>query len=191
MKRTISEDMAALAGAGDAAAGVVPEAARRPPRELMDDRLLDEAGERGSTVFGPHAALEQDRVVAQCPQCAGGRLQVAGPAGEDEAIPVLVDGCQDVGDDLLVALVAGDEVLIDDGHPAGYGRAGASGVAVGGWMDVRHRRGASAWCGRVHLLHPRRLRQPRPGGPVQGLSVRRLELGPALRDRLGVPAAVG
>jgi hypothetical protein len=37
---------------------------------------------------------------------------VAGPVGEDEAVPVLVDGCQDVGDYLLVALVAGDEVLV-------------------------------------------------------------------------------
>jgi hypothetical protein len=30
-----------MAGAGDAAGGVVPEAARRPLRELMDGRLLD------------------------------------------------------------------------------------------------------------------------------------------------------
>ena len=52
----------------------------------------------------------------------------------------------DVGDYLLVALVAGDEVLVDEGHPAGCGRAGASGVAVGGRVDVQHRRGASAWC---------------------------------------------
>ncbi len=57
-------------------------------------RLRDEPGERGSTVFGPHAALEDDRVVAQRPQCAGDRLQVAGPAGEDKAVLVLVDGSQ-------------------------------------------------------------------------------------------------
>ena len=42
MKRTISEDAAALAGGGDPAGGV-PEAAGRPPlRALMDDSLLDE-----------------------------------------------------------------------------------------------------------------------------------------------------
>jgi putative transposase len=42
MKRTISEDAAALAGGGDPAGGV-PVAARRPPlRALMDDSLLDE-----------------------------------------------------------------------------------------------------------------------------------------------------
>jgi hypothetical protein len=46
MKRMVSEDVAAVAGAGDAAAGGVPEAARRPLRELMDDRLLDVLLER-------------------------------------------------------------------------------------------------------------------------------------------------
>jgi hypothetical protein len=40
MKRTIDGDIAVAAGAGDAAAGVVPEAARR---ELLD------AGERGGS----------------------------------------------------------------------------------------------------------------------------------------------
>jgi hypothetical protein len=38
MKRTISEEMAAPAVAGETAPAV-PEAARRPLRELMDDRL--------------------------------------------------------------------------------------------------------------------------------------------------------
>src|SRR6204780_5691420 len=52
MKRTIGEDMAALAGAGDAAAGVVPEAARPPLRELMDDRLLDALLERSRDQAG-------------------------------------------------------------------------------------------------------------------------------------------
>jgi putative transposase len=43
MKRTISEDAAALAGGGDPAGGAVREAGRRPPlRALMDDSLLDE-----------------------------------------------------------------------------------------------------------------------------------------------------
>jgi hypothetical protein len=41
MKRTISEDIAGAAGAGNAAADVAPEAARRPLRELLDDRLLE------------------------------------------------------------------------------------------------------------------------------------------------------
>ena len=52
MKRTVSEDMAAPAGAGDGAAGVVPEAARRPLRELMDDRLLDALLERSRDQAG-------------------------------------------------------------------------------------------------------------------------------------------
>jgi hypothetical protein len=52
MKRTIGEDMAVPAGAGDAAAGVVPEAARRPLRELMDDRLLDALLERSRDQAG-------------------------------------------------------------------------------------------------------------------------------------------
>src|SRR5260370_6324336 len=51
MRRAISEDMAAPAGAGDAAA-VVPEAARRPLRELMDDRLLDALLERSRDQAG-------------------------------------------------------------------------------------------------------------------------------------------
>src|SRR6202167_1663265 len=42
MKRTISEDAAALAGGGGPAGGAVPEAARPPLRALMDDSLLDE-----------------------------------------------------------------------------------------------------------------------------------------------------
>ena len=52
MKRTIGEDTAALAGAGGAAAGVVPEAARVPLRELMDDRLLDALLERSRDQAG-------------------------------------------------------------------------------------------------------------------------------------------
>ena len=67
-------------------------------------RLRDEPGERGSTVFGAHAALEDDRVVAQRAQCAGDRLQMAGPVGEDKAVPALAYGVCDVGDNLLVAL---------------------------------------------------------------------------------------
>ena len=51
MKRTIGEDMAAPAGA-DAAAGVVPETARRPLRELMNDRLLDALLERSRDQAG-------------------------------------------------------------------------------------------------------------------------------------------
>jgi hypothetical protein len=46
MKRTISEDMAVAAGAGEA------EAARRPLRELMDDRLLDALLERSRDQAG-------------------------------------------------------------------------------------------------------------------------------------------
>jgi transposase-like protein len=44
MKRTIGED--------EAVAGVVPEAARRPLRELMDDRLLDALLERSREQAG-------------------------------------------------------------------------------------------------------------------------------------------
>src|ERR1700685_3728885 len=45
MKRTISEEQVAPAAAGETAPAV-PEAARRPLRELMDDRLLDALLER-------------------------------------------------------------------------------------------------------------------------------------------------
>jgi hypothetical protein len=45
MKRIIGGDAEALQGAG-AEAAAVPEAARRPLRELMDDRLLDALLER-------------------------------------------------------------------------------------------------------------------------------------------------
>jgi putative transposase len=51
MKRTISEDMA-VAAAGEAGPAVVPEAARRPLRELMDDRLLDALLERSRDQAG-------------------------------------------------------------------------------------------------------------------------------------------
>src|SRR5271170_7471581 len=51
MKRTISEDMAVAAGAGQAGPAV-PEAARRPLRELMDDRLLDALLERSRDQAG-------------------------------------------------------------------------------------------------------------------------------------------
>src|SRR5580700_4639749 len=52
MKRTISEDQVAAAGAVEMPAGVVPEAARRPLRELMDDRLLDALLERSRDQAG-------------------------------------------------------------------------------------------------------------------------------------------
>src|SRR5579863_9025463 len=51
MKRTIGADQVAVAGGGEAA-GVVPEAARRPLRELMDDRLLDALLERSRDEAG-------------------------------------------------------------------------------------------------------------------------------------------
>src|SRR5215469_13838287 len=51
MKRTISEDTAAAA-AGGGAAGGVPAEARRPLRELMDDRLLDALLERSRDEAG-------------------------------------------------------------------------------------------------------------------------------------------
>ena len=59
MKRMIGEDTGALAGCrgrpgGRAAA--VPEAARRPLRELMDDRLLDALLERSRDQAGRAAA---------------------------------------------------------------------------------------------------------------------------------------
>jgi hypothetical protein len=79
-------------------------------------------------------------------QRARDRLQVAGPVGEDKAVPAPAHGGCDVGGNLLVALVAGDEVLMNESHPAGCGRAGASGVAVRGRVDVQHRRWAFAWC---------------------------------------------
>jgi hypothetical protein len=51
MKRTISEDQVIPAAAGDAGPAV-PEAARRPLRELMDDRLLDALLERSRDQAG-------------------------------------------------------------------------------------------------------------------------------------------
>jgi hypothetical protein len=51
MKRTVSEDQVIAAGAGDAGPAV-PEAARRPLRELMDDRLLDALLERSRDQAG-------------------------------------------------------------------------------------------------------------------------------------------
>jgi hypothetical protein len=52
----IGSDAGALQGAGGTlageAAGVVPEAARRPLRELMDDRLLDALLERSRDQAG-------------------------------------------------------------------------------------------------------------------------------------------
>ena len=56
MRRMIGSDTEALRGAGGAMAGeageVVPEAARRPLRELMDDRLLDALLERSRDQAG-------------------------------------------------------------------------------------------------------------------------------------------
>jgi putative transposase len=52
MKRTIGEGVEALAGGGEALGGAVPEAARRPLRELMDDRLLDALLERSRDQAG-------------------------------------------------------------------------------------------------------------------------------------------
>jgi putative transposase len=55
MKRTMGGDMAVAAGAGEVPGGagaVVPEAARRPLRDLMDDRLLDALLERSRDQAG-------------------------------------------------------------------------------------------------------------------------------------------
>jgi hypothetical protein len=52
MKRTISGDMAVPAGGGETSGGALPEAARRPLRELMDDRLLDALLERSRDQAG-------------------------------------------------------------------------------------------------------------------------------------------
>ena len=56
MKRMIGSDAEALQGAGGVLAGeaeaVVPEAARRPLRELMDDRLMDALLERSRDQAG-------------------------------------------------------------------------------------------------------------------------------------------
>jgi len=41
-------------------------------------------------------------------------------------------------------VVAGDQVLVNDGHPAGCGRAGVPGVAMDSGVDVEHWRGPSA-----------------------------------------------
>ena len=99
------------------------------------------------------AAAQDHGIVPELAEGAGHFLQVAGPVGEDEAVPVLGGGCRDVGDDLAGALVAGDQVLVDDGHPAGRGRAGGAVVAVGGRVDVQHRRGPPAGCAAGQHVH--------------------------------------
>jgi hypothetical protein len=48
----IGEDQVAVPGGGEPSAGAVPEAARRPLRELMDDRLLDALLERSRDQAG-------------------------------------------------------------------------------------------------------------------------------------------
>jgi hypothetical protein len=118
--------------------------AGRDGEQRQAARLGDESGQGGGTVLGAHAALEDDRVVPEHAQGAGNRLQVVGPVGEDEAVPALGECGGDVGDDLLVALVAGDEVLVDDGHSARCGRAGVSGVPVGGRVEAEYRGGPPA-----------------------------------------------
>jgi putative transposase len=52
MKRTIGEVQVAAAGGGEPPGGSLPEAARRPLRELMDDRLLDALLERSRDQAG-------------------------------------------------------------------------------------------------------------------------------------------
>ena len=50
----------------------------------------------------------------------------------------MAECCSDIGDDLLVAVAAGNEVLVDEGHPAGLGRAGSPVIAVGSPVEVEH-----------------------------------------------------
>ena len=52
MKRTVSEVQVAAADGGEPSSGSLPEAARRPLRELMDDRLLDALLERSRDQAG-------------------------------------------------------------------------------------------------------------------------------------------
>ncbi len=77
-------------------------------------------------------------------RAVGDRLQVAGPVGEHEAVPAPGECRRDVGDDLQVALATGDQVLVDDGHPARCGRAGVPAVPVGRRVEAKHRRGPRA-----------------------------------------------
>jgi hypothetical protein len=73
MKYAIGEDAAAAAGGGEVPRGAgapVPEAARRPLRELMDDRLLDALLERcgvsGSPLFSLRAGSPAGVSAAFC-----------------------------------------------------------------------------------------------------------------------------
>jgi hypothetical protein len=118
--------------------------AGRDSEERWPAGLRGEPGQGGGAVLGAHAALEGDRVVPEVAERTGDRLQVPGPVGEHQAVPALAEGGRDVGDDLAGALVAGDEVLVDDGHPARRGRAGSPAVAVGGRVEVQHWRWSSA-----------------------------------------------
>ena len=81
---TIGEDMAAPAGA-DAAAGVVPETARRPLRELMNGPLLDALLEWSRALPGRPAAdrggLDARRAGPGGP--GAGRVNIASQHGRD------------------------------------------------------------------------------------------------------------
>jgi hypothetical protein len=108
--------------------------------------LPGEPGDGCGPGLRARAAAQDHGIVPELAEGVGYFLQVAGPVGEDEAVPALGEGCRDVGDDLAGALVAGDQVLVDDGHPAGRGRAGVPGVAVGGRVEMEHWRGPPAGC---------------------------------------------
>ena len=61
------------------------------------------------------------------------------PGGEDEDVRALSMGVEHVGDDLVEAILVGDERAVDFGHPAGRGGIGVAGVAEPGWVDVEDR----------------------------------------------------
>jgi hypothetical protein len=65
----------------------------------------------GGPLFSAHATLEHDRVMARLAQHSGECLQVGGLAGQHEAVPALGEGDADVGGDLPVAVLVGDQVL--------------------------------------------------------------------------------
>ena len=66
-----------------------------------------EPAEGGGASFGTHASAQHDGVVTPLAQATIEMLEVAGPLGQDEAMPTATERVDDVADDLLVAVVVG------------------------------------------------------------------------------------
>jgi len=88
---------------------------------------------------------------------AGDRIQVVYPGGKDEDVCALAVCRQHVGDDLVEAILVGDERAVDLGYPARRGGIGVAGVAEPGRVDMQDR----VRCGRIRCSGGQ---LPAPGG---------------------------